>query len=122
MTVPLEKALAGMPGLTSLRSKSLYGLSDVRNQFDYGVDYWAARQEVINRLQFVQNLPPGVTPQFSPESPTGEIYRYSLSSPKDAAGRDVYTLNDLKALQDWTLEREFRACRGSPTSTASAAR
>jgi len=108
VTVPLETALAGMPGLTSLRSKSLYGLSDVRHQFDYGVDYWAARQEVINRLQFVQNLPQGVAPQISPESPTGEIYRYSLASPKDALGRDVYTLNDLKALQDWTLEREFK--------------
>ena len=50
----------------------------------------------------------GVVPQISPESPTGEIFRYSLASPKDAAGRDIYTLNDLKALQDWTLEREFR--------------
>ena len=108
VTVPLETALAGMPGLTSLRSKSLYGLSDVRHQFDYGVDYWAARQEVINRLQFVQNLPAGVSPQISPESPTGEIFRYSLASPKDALGRDLYTLNDLKALQDWTLEREFK--------------
>ena len=111
VTVPLEKLLAGMPGLTSQRSKSLYGLSDIRNQFDYGVDYWAARQEVINRLPSVQNLPPGVTPQISPESPTGEIYRYSLSSPKDALGRDVYTLNDLKALQDWTLEREFKSVK-----------
>jgi cobalt-zinc-cadmium resistance protein CzcA len=108
VTIPLETALAGMPGLNSMRSKSLFGLGDIRNQFDYGVDYWAARQEVINRLQFVQNLPQGVVPQISPESPTGEIYRYSLLSPKDAAGRDVYTLNDLKALQDWTLERIFR--------------
>ena len=111
VTVPLEKALAGTPGLSSLRSLSLYGLSDIRSQFDYGVDYWAARQEVINRLPSVQNLPPGVNPQISPESPTGEIYRYSLSSPKDAAGRDVYTLNDLKALQDWTLEREFKSVK-----------
>ncbi len=68
----------------------------------------AARQEVINRLQFTQPLPPGVTPQLSPESPTGEIYRYTLNSPKDSAGNPIYTLNDLKALQDWVLEREFR--------------
>jgi cobalt-zinc-cadmium resistance protein CzcA len=108
VTIPLETALAGMPGLNSMRSKSLFGLSDVRNQFDYGVDYWAARQEVINRLQFVQNLPAGVVPQISPESPTGEIYRYSLLSPKDGAGKDVYALSDLKSLQDWTLERTFR--------------
>ncbi len=63
---------------------------------------------MINRLQFTQQLPPGVTPQLSPESPTGEIYRYTLKSPKDASGNEIYTLNDLPALQDWVLEREFR--------------
>ena len=49
-----------------------------------------------------------MTPQISPESPTGEIYRYILKVPKDRSGHDIYTLNDLKALQDWVLEREFR--------------
>jgi cobalt-zinc-cadmium resistance protein CzcA len=108
VTIPLEIALAGMPGLKYTRSKSLFGLSHLRNQFDYGIDFYKARQEVINRLQFVQQLPAGVNPQISPETPTGEIFRYTLRSPKDALGRDIYTLNDLKALQDWTLEREFR--------------
>lgn len=108
VTIPLEMALAGMPGLKSTRSKSLFGLSHLRNQFHYGVDYRVARQEVINRLLFAKQLPPGVTPELSPQSPTGEIYRYTLNAPKDAAGRDIYTLNDLKALQDWVLQREFR--------------
>ena len=53
-------------------------------------------------------LPAGVTPSISPETPTGEIYRYTLTSPKDAGGRPIYTLNDLKALQDWSLEHVFR--------------
>ena len=53
--------------------------------------------------------PPTSTPQISPESPTGEIYRYSLQVlPRTRSGHDIYTLNDLKALQDWVLEREFR--------------
>jgi cobalt-zinc-cadmium resistance protein CzcA len=108
VTIPLEVTLAGMPGLTHMRSKSLFGLAHLRNQFEYGFDYDRARQEVINRLQFTQQLPPGVTPQLSPQSPTGEIFRYTLKSPKDAGGREIYTLNDLKALQDWVLEREFR--------------
>ncbi|HEX4592095.1 MAG TPA: efflux RND transporter permease subunit, partial [Gemmataceae bacterium] len=106
VTVPLEVALAGMPGLQTTRSKSLFGLSHLRNQFEYGVDFEKAKQEVINRLQQV-NLPAGVTPQLSPESPTGEIYRYTLMNPKDANGRPVYTLADLKAVQDYTLQREF---------------
>src|SRR5205809_1353836 len=73
VTIPLEIALAGMPGLKYTRSKSLFGLSHLRNQFDYGVDYYGARQEVINRLQFVQDLPDGVRPQISPMTPTGEL-------------------------------------------------
>src|SRR5438874_10349167 len=108
VTIPLEVTLAGMPGLKYTRSKSLFGLSHLRNQFEYGIDYYAARQEVINRLQFTQALPAGVTPQISPETPTGEIFRYTLRSPQDALKRDLYNLNDLKALQDWVLERQFR--------------
>ncbi len=111
VTVPLEVTFAGMPGLNSIHSKSLYGLSDLKMNWNYGRNYTyeAGRQEVINRLATIsQPLPANVTPQISPESPTGEIYRYVLNSPKDASGHEIYTLNDLKALQDWVLEREFR--------------
>jgi cobalt-zinc-cadmium resistance protein CzcA len=109
VTIPLEKNLAGMPGLKVMRTKSLFGLSHMRNQFEYGIDYDKARQEVINRLQTAQQeIPQGVTPVISPETPTGEIYRYTLKTPKDKAGQEIYTLNDIKALQDWVLEREFR--------------
>src|SRR5438270_3339688 len=95
VTIPLEVTLAGMPGLKYTRSKSLFGLAHLRNQFDYGIDYYAARQEVINRLQFISNLPSGVTPQISPETPTGEIFRYTLSNPRDDLARElpVYSLN-----------------------------
>jgi cobalt-zinc-cadmium resistance protein CzcA len=108
VTIPLEVTLAGMPGLTYTRSKSLAGLSHLRNQFDYGIDYYAARQEVINRLQFVQNLPANVYPQMSPFTPTGELIRYTLEGPQDPRGQDIYSLIDLKSLQDWTIERAVR--------------
>ena len=109
VSVPLEVAFAGMPGLTMTRSKSLFGLSHIRNQFDYGYDFWKCRQEVINRLSILtQPLPQGVVPQISPQNPIGEIYRYTLKSPKDRYGADIYNSNDLKSLQDWVLEREFR--------------
>src|SRR6266568_205183 len=106
VTIPLEVALAGMPGLRYTRSKSLFGLAHLRNQFDYSVDYDKAKQDVINRLALA-NLPSGVTPQISPASPIGEILRYTLRSPKDPLGRPWYTLSDLKALQDYTLQREL---------------
>src|SRR5262245_9049294 len=106
VTIPLEVALANMPGLKYTRSKSMFGLAHLRNQFNYGIDYIAARQEVINRLATAE-LPKTVKPIVSPASPIGEIYRYTLHSPKDALGHDIYTRNDLKSLQDWTLQRQF---------------
>jgi cobalt-zinc-cadmium resistance protein CzcA len=111
VTIPLEVTFKGMPGLKHIRSQSLFGLSDLKMTWHYGGQwtYEVARQEVINRLATLnQPLPSGVTPVISPESPTGEIYRYILNVPKDGAGREIYTLNDIKAHQDWVLEREFR--------------
>jgi heavy metal efflux system protein len=111
VTIPLEVALAGIPGLKYTRSKSLFGLSYINNQFEYGVEYLAARQEVINRLSMA-DLPPDVTPVLSPRSPIGEILRYAVTCPKDAFGRNIYSLNDLRTLQTWTLERELRRLPG----------
>src|SRR5512143_2080015 len=103
--VPLETALNGMPGLEDLRSTSIAGLNDIKCQFAYGTDYWSARQEVINRIGAVSNLPSGVTPELSPWSPTGEIVRYVLEGPG-------YTLNQLKAVQDWVLNRSLKQVPG----------
>ena len=88
-----------------LRSTSVAGLNDIKCQFAYGTDYAKARQEVINRLGFVANLPPGVTPGLSPWSPTGEIVRYVLEGPG-------YDLNQLKAVQDWVLQRALKTVPG----------
>jgi cobalt-zinc-cadmium resistance protein CzcA len=103
--IPLETALNGMPGLEDLRSTSVAGLNDIKCQFSYGTDYWKARQEVINRLGFVDGLPPGVTPGLSPWSPTGEIVRYVLEGPG-------YDLNQLKGIQDWVLQRQLKTVPG----------
>jgi len=111
VTIPLEVTFAGMPGLKFIHSKSLFGLSDLKMNWQYGSQwtYEAARQEVINRIAtMTQPLPPNVSPVISPESPTGEIFRYVLTLPKDAAGQPIYTLNDIKAMEDYTMEREFR--------------
>jgi cobalt-zinc-cadmium resistance protein CzcA len=111
VTIPLEVTFSAMPGLKKINSKSLFGLSDLKMTWHYGSEYTfqTARQEVINRMATIaQPLPPNVTPAVSPWSPTGEIYRYVLDTPTDASGREIYTLNDIKAMQDWVLEREFR--------------
>ena len=102
--IPLETALNGMPGLEDLRSTSIAGLNDIKCQFAYGTDYWVARQEVLNRIGTV-DLPKGVRPELSPWSPTGEIVRYVLEGPG-------YTTNQLKAVQDWVLNRALKQVPG----------
>src|SRR5262245_43150978 len=106
VTAQLEVALAGMPGLESTRSKSLFGLSHLRNQFDYSRDFDQAKQDVINRLALA-NLPAGVSPQISPATPIGEILRYTLKNPRAPLGRPIHTLSDLKSWQDYTRQREL---------------
>src|SRR5215468_9467674 len=104
VTVPIETALNGIPSLQYVRSTSLFGLSDVKLYFDFNSDYFHDRQEVLNRLQTV-TLPNNVQPQLSPWSPVGEIGRYELTGPG-------YTLNDLKATQDWLVRRELKQVPG----------
>src|SRR5215831_13460010 len=104
ITVPVETQLNGMPGLDHLRSISLFGLTDIKCYFTYDTDYNVARQEVLNRLQGVQ-LPAGVQPQLSPWSAIGELYRYQLVG-------EGHSLMDLKTVQDWVLERQFRQVPG----------
>jgi heavy metal efflux system protein len=111
ITIPLETALNGMPGLTALRSISIFGLSDIKAYFDFNTDYYFDRQEVLNRLQLV-SFPVSVQPALSPWSAIAEIYRYELSGPPGMS------LSDLKAIQDWQLQRQFKQVRGVIDVTA----
>ena len=106
ITIPIEVQMAGIPHVTSVRTISLFGLSDVKVQFTYDFTHDEAEQRVINRLSQLGSLPNGAQPQLSPESPIGEIYRYRLVGP---AG---YSVTDLKTLQDWVLQRRFKAVPG----------
>src|SRR2546428_1759410 len=105
ITIPLEVAVAGMPGLQHVRSISLYGLSNVKVQFSYDTDYYFALQQVLNRLNTLQ-LPNNAQPFISPESAVGEVYRYQL------IGAPESSLTDLKTIQDWVLQRRFRTIPG----------
>ena len=106
ITIPIEIQMAGIPHVTSVRTISLFGLSDVRIAFTYDFTYEEAEQRVINRLSQLPPLPNGVVPQISPESPIGEIYRYRVVGPPG------YSVMDLKTLEDWVLERRFKAVPG----------
>jgi cobalt-zinc-cadmium resistance protein CzcA len=106
ITIPIEVEMAGIPNVTAVRTISLFGLSDVKIQFTYAFTYEQAEQWVINRLSQLPPLPNGALPQISPTSPIGEIYRYQIVGPQG------YSVTDLKTLQDWVLERRFKAVPG----------
>src|SRR5580700_7557927 len=106
ITIPIEIQLAGIKNVKSVETISLFGLSDVRVQFTYDYTYEEAEQKVINQLTQLPPLPNGASPGISPDSPIGEIYRYRIIGPKG------YSVTDLKTIQDWILERHFKAVPG----------
>ena len=106
ITIPIETQVAGIKNLNTIRTISLYGLSDVKLQFSFDYTYDEALQQVLNRLSQLAPLPGNVQPGISPLSAIGEIYRYRLVGPPN------YSVLDLKTLQDWVLQRRFRAVPG----------
>ncbi|MGA2861812.1 MAG: efflux RND transporter permease subunit [Steroidobacteraceae bacterium] len=106
ITIPIEVQMAGIPNVQAIRSISLFGLSDVKVQFTYDFTYQQAEQWVINRLSQLSGLPNNAQPQISPTSPIGEIFRYRVVGPPN------YSVADLKTIEDWILERRFKAVPG----------
>ncbi|MCD0489223.1 CusA/CzcA family heavy metal efflux RND transporter [Pedobacter sp. MC2016-14] len=102
---PLEIAMNPTEKRTSIRSSSLFGLSIVKVTFEDDVDYQFARVQVNNHIEDA-DLPEGLRPEVQPPyGPTGEIFRYTLSS-------DQKSVRELKTLQDWVVQRELLAVPG----------
>ncbi|MEG1543794.1 MAG: efflux RND transporter permease subunit, partial [Tannerellaceae bacterium] len=105
ISIPIERAMNGLPGLSVMRSKNTFGLSTVVLVFDDGVeDYWA-RQRVQERLIDVE-LPYSAVPGLNPlTSPTGEIFRYVLES-------DHLDLRELTDLHKWVIIPRLKQVTG----------
>jgi cobalt-zinc-cadmium resistance protein CzcA len=105
VTIPMETVLNSVQKKVNLRTTSSFGLSYIRIIFDDDVDDAFARQQVLSRLGNA-DLPDGIKPEVEPPyGPTGEIYRYTLRS-------KTKTLHELTAIQDWVLDRQFKAVPG----------
>jgi len=104
VTIPIEIVMNGIPHLDHLRSTSLFGLSSLMLIFDdESTNDWN-RQKVLERLSQL-SLPSGLQPQIGSDySPVGQIYWYTLKSTNPQ-----YDLMELKALEDWTLEKQFKS-------------
>ncbi|HQD09346.1 MAG TPA: CusA/CzcA family heavy metal efflux RND transporter [Flavihumibacter sp.] len=105
VTIPMETVLNSVQKKANLRTTSAFGLSYVRIIFDDDVDDAFARQQVQSRIGGA-DLPDGVKPDIQPPyGPTGEIFRYTLSS-------KTYSVRDLTTIQDWVLDRQFKSVPG----------
>ncbi|HTX98627.1 MAG TPA: CusA/CzcA family heavy metal efflux RND transporter [Bacteroidota bacterium] len=97
ITLPLERALNGVPRVITRRSKTIFGLSVIQLTFEDGVDDYFARQRVLEKLNDAV-LPDGVSPTLGPlTGPVDEIFRYVVE------GTDNYTPMQLRTLQDWVI-------------------
>lgn len=104
ITIPIERALNGIPSMKVMRSKNTFGLSTVIVVFDDGVDDYWARQLIQARLSEVE-LPYGAVPGLNPlTSPTGEIYRYVVTG--------NLGLRELTDLHKWTIIPRLRQVAG----------
>jgi heavy metal efflux system protein len=104
VTIPLETAMNGIPGIVHLRSFSLFGLSDLKLIFEDGTDNAWNRERVLERLNQV-TLPPGVNAQMGTDwSPVGQIYFFTLHSDNPA-----YDAMELKSLEDWVVEKNLKS-------------
>src|SRR5580692_3663479 len=104
VTIPLENGMNGIPGITHMRSFSLFGLSDIKLIFDDTEDNNWNRERALERLSQV-TLPTGVVPQMGTDwSPVGQIYFFTLHSTNPQ-----YDVMDLKSIEDWVIEKNFKA-------------
>jgi nickel/cobalt tolerance cation efflux system protein len=111
ITVPIESAVNGLPGVTTVRSSSKVGLSMVHVVFDQDADIYKARQAVTERLQQVTNqLPEGThPPEISPlVSPLGTILQYAFT----INGQGQTSLMDLRRLVEVTLSNQVLSVPG----------
>ena len=104
VTIPIEIVMNGIPHLDSLRSFSLFGLSDLKLTFDDESENDWNREKVLERLSQV-TLPPAAQPQIGTDwSPVGQIYFFTLHSTNPK-----YDVMELKSIEDWVIEKQFKS-------------
>ena len=107
ISIPVERAVGGIPNLNTMRSKNSFGISTVVLVFDDGVDDYWARQRVTERLTGLE-LPYDAVPELNPlTAPTGEIFRYIVESPDGS--HDLRSLTDI---HKWTIIPHLRQIAG----------
>ena len=114
VTIPLESAVLGAPGVTGVRSSSKRGIAMLRVEFDWGADIYRCRQTISERIGAArQQLPEDTGPALGPiSSIMGEILLIGLTATKTDPDVQGASLRDLRTFADWKLRRRLLAVPG----------
>src|SRR5437763_9536733 len=105
VTIPVERALVGVPNALVQRSITSFGLSQVIVTFEDGVDIYFARNQISERLRDA-DVPDGVTPALGPnDTPVGQVYQYTLDS-------DHQTPSEPRSWPDWVVSKQLKTVQG----------
>ena len=107
ITYPLSVNLQGLAGVKAVRSSSEFNFSMINVIFEDNVDFYFARQRVLERLTLASTfLPPGVVPYMAPDATAlGQIFWYTV----EGEGQD---LGRLRAIQDWYVRYQLNSVPG----------
>lgn len=113
ITAPIELEMANLPNVTEIRSVSKFGLSVVTIIFDDEIGTYLPRQLIAEKIKSAEEkIPKGFgTPFMGPiTTGLGEIYQYTLEV--DAEHKHLYSLTDLRTIQDWVVKRQLSGLKG----------
>ena len=116
ITYPLTTSLLGIPGVKSIRSSSIFGLSSIYIIFDESVDFYWSRSRILEKLNSLPSglLPDGVQPALGPDATAlGQVYWYTLEGrDKDGNPTGGWDLHEIRTIQDFYVKYGLNAVEG----------
>jgi Cu(I)/Ag(I) efflux system membrane protein CusA/SilA len=116
VSYPLTVSMLGIPGVRSIRSYSIFGISSIYVIFHDDVDFYWSRARILEKLNSLPagTLPDGVTPALGPDATAlGQVFWYTLEG-RDEAGEPTggWDLHELRSIQDWTVRYALMSAEG----------
>lgn len=117
ITYPLTTSLLGIPGVKSIRSSSMFGMSFIYIIFDDNIEFYWSRSRILEKLNSLPpgTLPEGVQPALDPDATAlGQIYWYTLEGRDPATGKPTggWNAEELRTIQDYYIKYSLSAAEG----------
>lgn len=117
ITYPLTTSLLGIPGVKSIRSSSMFGMSFIYIIFDDNIEFYWSRSRILEKLNSLPpgTLPEGVQPALGPDATAlGQIYWYTLEGRDPATGKPTggWNAEELRIIQDYYVKYSLSAAEG----------